>query len=180
MADTANLPARTVSYSAVREQVYMVFPNDLNSNDTVFGGLIMALMDRFAAVVADRHAGGVCVTASVDAVHFIAPARRGDVLLFNASVNRAWHTSMEVGVKVDAQSYDGNNRRHILSAYLTFVALDSSGKPRPVPPLQPETDIERYRYEEAQLRREMRLQHAEALKKLRGGRPARDLPSTER
>ncbi|MGH8444855.1 MAG: acyl-CoA thioesterase [Solimonas sp.] len=180
MSDTSSLPTRTVSYSAVREQVYMVFPNDLNSNDTVFGGLIMALMDRFAAVVADRHAGGVCVTASVDAVHFIAPARRGDVLLFNASVNRAWHTSMEVGVKVDAQSYDGNNRRHILSAYLTFVALDSSGKPRPVPPLQAETDIERYRYEEAQLRREMRLQHAEALKKLRGTRPAQALPSTER
>src|SRR3546814_1310840 len=73
----------------------MVFPNDLNSNDTVFGGRIMAQMDRFAAVVADRHAGGVCVTASVDAVHFIAPARRGDVLIFNAAVNRAWRTSME-------------------------------------------------------------------------------------
>src|SRR3546814_3023357 len=62
----------------------MVFPNDLNSNDTVFGGMIMAQMHRFAAVVADRHAGGGCVTASVDAVHFIAPARRGDVLIFNA------------------------------------------------------------------------------------------------
>lgn len=179
MSETFLLPQRSVSYSAVREQVYMVFPNDLNSNDTVFGGLIMAQMDRFAAVVADRHAGGVCVTASVDAVHFIAPAGRGDVLLFNASVNRAWHTSMEVGVKVEAQSYDGNNRRNILSAYLTFVALDSSGKPRPVPPLRPETDTEHYRYEEAQLRREIRLQHAVALKELRGQRPARALPDTE-
>src|SRR3546814_14453027 len=110
----------------------MVFPNDLNSNDTVFGGMIMAQMDRFAAVVADRHAGGVCVTASVDAVHFIAPARRGDVLIFNAAVNRAWRTSMEIGVKLDARSYDGATRRHILSAYITFVAVDASGNPCPV------------------------------------------------
>ncbi|WP_028081616.1 acyl-CoA thioesterase [Solimonas soli] len=179
-SDTSVQTPRTVDYSAVREQVYMVFPNDLNANDTVFGGLIMAQMDRFAAVVADRHAGGVCVTASVDAVHFIAPARRGDVLIFNASVNRAWTTSMEVGVKVDARSYDGSGSRHILSAYLTFVAVDSAGKPRPVPALQPLTDIEHYRYEEAQLRREMRLRHAETLKKLRGGRPVRELPNTER
>ena len=167
MNQTPALPARPVSFSAVREQVYMVFPNDLNANDTVFGGLIMAQMDRFAAVVADRHAGGVCVTASVDAVHFVAPARRGDVLIFNAAVNRAWTTSMEVGVKVDAQSYDGNNRRHILSAYLTFVALDSAGKPRPVASLQPEAADEKRRYEEAQLRRENRLAHAENIRTLR-------------
>lgn len=167
MNSAPTLPARPVSLSAVREQVYMVFPNDLNANDTVFGGLIMAQMDRFAAVVADRHAGGVCVTASVDAVHFVAPARRGDVLLFNASVNRAWTTSMEVGVKVDAQSYDGSNRRHILSAYLTFVALDSAGKPRPIAAVQPESEVEQRRWREAQLRRENRLQHAERIRALR-------------
>lgn len=161
------LPARPVAYSVVRDQVYMVFPNDLNSNDTVFGGLIMAQMDRFAAVAADRHAGGVCVTASVDAVHFVAPARRGDVLIFHASVNRAWHTSMEVGVKVDAETIGGSDRRHILSAYLTFVALDPSGKPRPVPPVMPETPVEQQRYAEAQLRRENRLAHAEQVKRLR-------------
>lgn len=168
MSTMSALPARPVAFSAVREQVYMVFPNDLNANDTVFGGLIMAHMDRFAAVVADRHAGGVCVTASVDAVHFVAPARRGDVLIFNCSVNRAWTSSMEVGVKVDAQSYDGSNRRHILSAYLTFVALDSAGKPRPVAPVQAETEDENRRWCEAQLRRESRLAHAEQIKQLRG------------
>lgn len=161
------LPPRPVSYSAVREQVYMVFPNDLNSNDTVFGGLIMAQMDRFAAVAADRHAGGVCVTVGVDAVHFIAPARRGDVLIFNAAVNRAWNTSMEVGCKVEADTIVGGARRHILSAYLTFVAQGEDGKPRAVPPLQPESRIEQHRFEEAQLRRELRLRHAEDLKRLR-------------
>lgn len=178
MSDSAPAP-RTVSFAAVREQVYMVFPNDLNANDTVFGGLIMAHMDRYAAVVADRHAGGVCVTASVDAVHFIAPARRGDVLIFNAAVNRAWNTSMEIGVKVDAQTQDGGNRRHILSAYLTFVAIGDDGRPCAIPPVQPETEVDRFRYEEAQLRREMRLTHADALKKLRGARPAKVLPNTE-
>lgn len=162
--------SRPVSYSAIREQVYMVFPNDLNANDTVFGGLIMAQMDRFAAVAADRHAAGVCVTASVDAVHFVAPARRGDVLIFNVAVNRAWTTSMEVGVRVEAVCTDGSDRRRIVSAYLTFVALDDAGKPRPVPALIPETESERHRYEEAQLRREARLRHADDLKQLRAAR----------
>jgi acyl-CoA hydrolase len=167
MNDSGRPAPRTVSYSSVREQVYMVFPNDLNANDTVFGGLIMAQMDRFAAVTADRHAGGVCVTVGVDAVHFIAPARRGDVLIFNAAVNRAWTTSMEVGCKVEAERIGGGDRRHILSAYLTFVAQDEHGKPCRVPELVPETKIEKHRFEEAQLRRELRLRHAEDLKKFR-------------
>ena len=165
----SDAPARgwPVAYSAVREQVYMVFPNDLNSNDTVFGGLIMAQMDRYCAVAADRHAGGVCVTVGVDAVHFIAPARGGDVLIFNSAVNRAWTSSMEVGCKVEAENVGGGDRRHILSAYLTFVAMDEHGRPRPVPPVVPETQHEKQRYEEAQLRRESRLRHAEDLKRLR-------------
>lgn len=167
MNDSTPLPPRPVAYSMVREQVYMVFPNDLNSNDTVFGGLIMAQMDRYAAVAADRHAGGVCVTVGVDAVHFISPARRGDVLIFNAAVNRAWNTSMEVGCKVEAEKIGGGDRRHILSAYLTFVAQDEQGRPRPVPLVVPETPAEKQRYEEAQLRRELRLRHAENLERLR-------------
>lgn len=173
----SGLPAaRPVSWSAVREQVYMVFPNDLNSNDTVFGGLILAQVDRFAAVAADRHAGGVCVTVAVDAVHFIAPARRGDVLVFNAAVNRAWGSSMEVGCKVEAELIGGGARRHILSAYLTFVAMDDSGRPRPVPALAPESPAEHQRHEEAQLRREARLRHAEQLKAFRAGRGPRKAP----
>jgi acyl-CoA hydrolase len=158
---------RTVAYSAVRDQVYMVFPNDLNASDTVFGGLILAHIDRYAVTVADRHAAGVCVTASVDAVHFMKPARRGDVLLFNACVNRAWTTSMEIGCKVEAVSHAGGERRHIVSAYLTFVAMDEHGKPRPVPALLPEHAIEHQRYAEADLRRRSRLQHAEELRLLR-------------
>lgn len=167
MSEADRLAPRPVSYSAVREQVYMVFPNDLNSNDTVFGGLIVAQLDRFAAVAADRHAGGVCVTVGIDAVHFIAPARRGDVLVFNAAVNRAWGTSMEVGCRVEAEAIGGGPRRHIISAYLTFVAMDAGNRPRKVPPVQPETAEQKHRYEEAQLRRELRLRHAEDLKRYR-------------
>jgi len=171
MADPTGAPAtptdsRPVSASAVTDQVYWVFPNDLNANDTVFGGMIMAQMDRLCAVVACRHAGGVCVTASVDAVHFLAPAKRGDVLIFAASVNKAWRSSMEVGCRVDAQALDGE-RRHILSAYLTFVAVDDAGKPRPVPALLAETDEQRRRCAEADLRRSQRLRHAEELQQLR-------------
>lgn len=170
MTTEATLPPRTVASSIVREQVYMVFPNDLNSNDTVFGGLIMAHMDRLAAVVADRHAAGVTVTVSVDAVHFMLPAKRGDILVLHAAINRAWRSSMEVGVRVEAEAIgDSGNarRRHILSAYLTFVAVDENGKPRAVAPLQPETPDEKRRYAEAELRRASRLQHAEQLKALR-------------
>lgn len=164
---SSSLEGRTVSYSAVREQVHQVFPNDLNARNTVFGGLILAHMDRFAVVVADRHAGGTCVTVGVDAVHFISPARHGDVLVFNAAVNRAWGTSMEVGCKVEAEQLGTTARRHILSAYLTFVQIDENGKPKPVPPLLPETDLERARYDEAGLRRKSRLAHFEELRALR-------------
>ena len=147
---------KTVSYSAVRDQVHMVFPNDLNANDTVFGGLIMATTDRLSVVVASRHAGSVCVTAAVDAVVFIAPAKRGDVLSFSVAVNRAFTSSMEVGCRVEAERIGGGDRRHICSAYLTFVAMDEHGKPRPVPELLPESDIERMRFDEAGLRRRSR------------------------
>ena len=170
MSDSPPPPAKPVGSSAITEQVYMVFPNDLNANDTVFGGMIMAQMDRLAVVVADRHSGRVCVTASVDAVHFMKPAKRGDVLILHAGVNRAWHSSMEIGVKVEAETHTGADRRHILSAYLTFVALDPDGRPCSVPDVAPHTAAERRRYEEAGLRRQQRLSHAEEIKQLRAQR----------
>lgn len=153
--------------SAVKDQVYLVFPNDLNANDTVFGGLIMAHMDRLCGVVAARHAESVVVTVSVDAVHFMLPARRGDVLVMHATANRTWHTSIEVGCKVEAESALSGLRRHILSAYLTFVATGDDGRPRPVPSIIPQTPLDKRRYAEADLRRQSRLRHAEELKALR-------------
>lgn len=155
------LKPKRVSDSAVHDHTYKVFPNDLNSNDTVFGGLVMAILDRTALVVAERHSAMTCVTASVDAMHFLGPAQRGDILLFQASINRAWRTSMEIGVKVLTEHYRTGERRHIVSAYFTFVAVDENGCPAAVPAVAPENPIEKRRYEEANIRREKRRLEAE-------------------
>ncbi|MES1945544.1 acyl-CoA hydrolase [Salinisphaera sp. PC39] len=167
MSDQAE--GRPVAASAIREHIYKVFPNDMNSNATVFGGMVMATIDRISLVVAERHSGRVCVTVSVDDIHFLAPARTGETLIFSASCNRAWGSSMEIGCRVKAEDSMSGEQRHIVSAYSTFVALDDDHKPVTVRPVRPETDIERRRYDEAALRRDARLKHAKALEKLRGG-----------
>jgi acyl-CoA hydrolase len=158
---------KKVSDSAVTEHTYKIFPNDLNSYGTVFGGMIMATLDRIALVVAERHSQQTCVTASVDSMHFLYPAGHGDILLFSAAINRSWHTSMEIGVKVVAEHYKTRERHHILSAYFTFVALDEKKHPIQVPQVLPETLVEKRRYEEAEFRREKRKQVSQQLKERR-------------
>ncbi len=158
--------ARPVADTAVAEQIYKIFPNDLNSQGNVFGGLIMAEMDRLAVVIAERHSRRLCVTVGVDAVNFIAPATGADTLVFAASCNRAWNSSMEIGVKVEAELSHTGLRRHILSAYLTFIALDDQGRPTRVPAVRAQSPEEVLRYEAAALRREQRLETARDLKRL--------------
>ena len=152
---TAN--GKTPSESSVEQNVYKIFPNDLNSKYTVFGGLVMSLCDRTALIVAERHSGSSCVTAAVDSLNFLAPARSGETLIVKAAVNRTWRSSMEIGVHVAAEDSHTGDTRHVVSAYLTFVALDEAGKPASVPPLTPETGAELRRYDEAQRRRDARL-----------------------
>lgn len=119
--------------------------------------MILSTCDRLALVVAERHSGYVCVTASVDSINFIAPARENDTLIFSAAINRSWTSSMEIGLRVVSENSYTGTTVHILSAYYTMVALDANSKPIAVPPLTPESEIERLRFEAAQIRREDRL-----------------------
>ncbi len=148
---------KAVKESAVRDQTAVVFPNDLNAYGTLYGGRVLEIADRLAGVVAKRHSGKVCVTLGIDSVRFLAPARGGDILVFQSSVNRVWHTSMEIGMKIFTEDYKTLERKHILSAYFTFVALDDHLKPSPIRPVIPETAEEKRRYEQAERRRMMRM-----------------------
>ena len=132
-------------------------PQDVNPAGNVHGGVIMKLIDDTAGVVACRHARTNAVTASIDRLDFHNPVFVGDLLFLKGSLNMVGRTSMEIGVRVEAENLITGHIRHTASAYLTFVALDKEGKPCPVPPLILETEEERRRNREAQIRRELRL-----------------------
>ncbi|HSJ63598.1 MAG TPA: acyl-CoA thioesterase [Gemmatimonadaceae bacterium] len=135
-----------------------MMPQHANNLGHVFGGVILAMMDKAAAVAAIRHARMSCVTVSVDRVDFREPIHVGDLVVMKSSVNYVGRTSLEVGVRIEAEDMIGGSRRHTNSCYLTFVAVDRNGRPMPVPPVIPETEVERRRYEAAQRRRERRLE----------------------
>ena len=137
----------------------LVLPNDTNGLGNLLGGTLMHWIDIAAAIAAQRHADRVCVTASVDEINFHHPVRLGDVVTLQASVNRAFRTSMEIGVVVTAESRSGHDSRRANNAYLTFVAIDDSGKPVDVPAVIPESQDEIRRFDEALVRRERRLAH---------------------
>lgn len=151
------MQGKSVAESAIHDQTSVVFPNDLNAYGTLFGGRVLDLCDRVAGVVAKRHCGKVCVTLGIDSVRFLAPAKHGDILVFKASMNRVWKTSMEIGLKVFKEDFRTQERVHILSAYFTFVALDDHLKPVEVPPVIPRSSDEKRRYEQAEERRLIRL-----------------------
>ena len=139
------------------EYTELALPNDANIHGNLLGGKIMHLVDLAGAIAAMRHCRNAVVTASVDHMDFIHPVRIGQVVRLFASVNRAFRTSMEVGVKVMMEDPLSGVQQHVSSAFLTFVALDKSGARVPVTPAVPETDEEKRRYEEAGARREYRL-----------------------
>ena len=135
----------------------LVLPNDTNQLGNLLGGTLMHWIDIAAAISAQRHSGMVCVTASVDELNFHHPIMLGEIVTLQASVNRVFTSSLEIGVVVTATGHGGETPRRATNAYLTFVALDEHGKPVPVPPIVPETEDEKRRYEEALKRRELRL-----------------------
>ena len=157
---------RTVQESQ-SERSEIVFPTDSNALGNLFGGRLMQYIDLVGAMAASRHARAITVTASMDHLDFVAPVHVGDLLILKASVNRAFRTSMEVGVKAMVEDVRVQKLRHVSSAYLTYVAVDREGKPIAVPQLVCETDHQRRRFEDAGRRREMRAGETLRKKELR-------------
>lgn len=160
------LPVRKAAESQ-SEMTELILPNDTNTLGNLLGGRLMHFIDLVGAMAAYRHSRTHVVTASMDHIDFIAPVHVGDLLILKSSLNRAFNTSMEVGVKVWVENTIAGTHRHVASAYLTFVAVDSQGRRVPVPGLEPETEEEKRRFEDAGRRRELRqkeLGHKRAAK----------------
>jgi acyl-CoA hydrolase len=153
-------PLKTPSSSQV-ELTELVLPNDTNQLGNLLGGRLMHWVDIAAALSAQRHSNRISVTASVDEMSFLLPVKLGQVVRLRASVNRTFHTSMEVGVHVDVEDFRTGDIRHVSSAYLTFVAIDEFGRSARVPEIHPETPEEKQRYQEAEARRAHRLKMRE-------------------
>lgn len=145
---------------------------DANSAGFVHGGVVMRMCDEAAGIAAIRHCGRRVVTAGMDRMTFLNPVHVGELLRCVASVNAVWTTSMEVGVRVEAENAVSGEVRATSTAYLTMVAVDEQGKPIPVPPLQVESQIEERRQREAETRRRNRLTEREEI--LEARRAARD------
>ena len=156
-----SLSARTPRDSQ-HETSELMMPHDANVLGHVFGGVILSMMDKAAAVAAFRHARAACVTVSIDRVDFREPIHVGDLVVMKASVNYVGRTSMEVGVRVESEDMISGRRRHTNSCYLTFVAIDRNGRPVEVPALRPETPDEVRRHEAAKERRRRRLEERDA------------------
>ena len=150
-------PARRPNRESRVEMTEIVLPEDTNQYGHAWGGRVMALIDKAAAIAAMRHGRTNVVTASVDSLVFRAPVKLGHILKTYASVNAVFRTSMEVGVKVLSEDPLTGVQLHCCSAFVTMVALDAIGRPTPVPMLQPESLQDRRRQREAQQRRRTRL-----------------------
>lgn len=147
----------------------LMMPHHANNLGHVFGGVMLSMMDKTAAVAAFRHCRMNVVTASIDRVDFREPIHVGDLVVMKASVNFVGRTSMEVGVRVEAEDLLSGRRRHTNSCYLTFVAVDRNGRPIEVIPVTPETPDQMRRFQAAQKRREVRLKEREMERTRREG-----------
>ncbi len=145
----------------------LIQPNHTNYLGNLYGGELMKWIDMAAAMAAMKHSGRICVTVSVDELTFLAPVKLGQIVTLYASVNRAFRTSMEVGVRAERFDPLTQETMHTNSAYLTFVAIDDRGTPVAVPPILPQTETEWRRYHEAELRRQHRLAKRQQIQQLR-------------
>lgn len=147
------------------EMTEIVLPNDTNPLGSLLGGRLMHWIDMAGAMAAHRHSRKYAVTASVDHIDFLVPVRVGQIVVLRSSVNRVFHTSMEVGVKVFVENYIADTAQHVSSAYLTFVAVDGAGQHLKVAPVIPESEEQQRRYEDAGRRREIRRAELQRRKK---------------
>src|SRR2546423_11263070 len=131
------------------EMAEIVLPNDANPLGALLGGRLMHWIDLAGAMAAHRHSRNYVVTAAIDHLDFVTPAHVGDLVILRSSVNRVFHTSMEVGVKVFVENYLLDSCQHVSSAYLTFVATDTGGRHLPLPPRIPQKNEQRRRHEDA-------------------------------
>lgn len=161
------MEARPGADSAVTVTRWMGI-TDANTAGFVHGGVVMRLCDEAAGITAVKHSGRRVVTAAMDRMTFLHPVHVGELLTCSARVNAVWNTSMEVGVRVEAENPRSGERRHTSTAYLTMVALDDDGRPSRVPPLLAESDTEQRREREAELRRRTRLAEREEILRDRG------------
>lgn len=155
MSDETNPTVRTVT-STHSEMTEIILPNDTNTLGHLLGGRLMHFIDLTGAMAAYRHARTYVVTAAMDHIDFIRPVHLGDLVTLKSSVNRAFTTSMEVGVKAWAENTRTGDIEHVASAYLVFVAIDEQGNRLRVPQLKPETPDEIRRYDDALRRRKHR------------------------
>ena len=162
------MQGKTVRQSVVVTATVMS-PQDVNLAGNVFGGAIMKLIDTVAASVAVKHSRANAVTASIDRLDFHHPVFPGDLVTCRASLNYVGKTSMEIGVRVESENLLTGEVLHTASSYLTFVALDMSGKPTELPPLIPETEEEKRRNSDAAIRREERLKQRQNKEKNKNG-----------
>ncbi|MEO5980467.1 MAG: acyl-CoA thioesterase [Chryseolinea sp.] len=135
----------------------LVLPNDTNTLNNLMGGRLMHWMDIVSAIAAQKHANRIVVTASVDNISFKQPIRLGNVVTLKAKVTRAFSSSMEVRIDVEAEDIPANTRMESNSAFFTFVSVDQNGRPAEIPEVEPETEEERAMYDGALRRRQMRL-----------------------
>jgi acyl-CoA hydrolase len=156
MSSTPTNPAVRTVASTQSEMTEIILPNDTNTLGNLLGGRLMHFIDLTGAMAAYRHSRTHVVTAAMDHIDFIRPVHLGDLLTLKSSVNRAFSTSMEVGVKVWAENTRTATVAHVASAYLVFVAIDAQGRLQKVPQLLPETPDELRRYDDALRRRKYR------------------------
>jgi len=160
MNDEEGLTPRPVRDSQ-SEMAEIVLPNDANPLGALLGGRLMHWIDLAGALAAHRHSRSYVVTAAIDHLDFLVPVHVGDLVILRSSVNRVFHTSMEVGVKAWVENYIHDDCQHVSSAYLTFVAVDGGGRPIAVPAVIPESEEQRRRYDDAARRRHLRQEHLE-------------------